>query len=59
VTTLLANPTFIILIPDLLMTAAMLTDNTNFSPMILEILFARSFIGKRFENSISFILKKF
>jgi hypothetical protein len=45
VTALLANPTqFIILIPDLLMTAAILTDNTNFFSMILEILFARSFI---------------
>jgi hypothetical protein len=48
VTALLANPAFIILIPDLLMTAAALTDNTNFFPMILEILFAGSFIGKAF-----------
>jgi hypothetical protein len=46
VTALLANPTFIILIPDLLMTTAALTDNTNFFPIILEILFARSFIGE-------------
>jgi hypothetical protein len=43
---LLANPAFIILIPDLLMTTAALTDNTNFFPIILEILFARSFIGE-------------
>jgi hypothetical protein len=48
VTALLANPTFIILIPDLLMTAALLANNTNFFPMILEILFAGSFIGEAF-----------
>jgi hypothetical protein len=48
VTALLANPAFIILIPDLLMTTAMLTDNTNFFSMILEILFAGSFIGEAF-----------
>jgi hypothetical protein len=28
------------------MTTAALTDNTNFFPIILEILFARSFIGE-------------
>ena len=44
----LTSPIFIILIPDLLMTATMLTNNTNFPPMILEILFAKSFIGETF-----------
>jgi hypothetical protein len=30
------------------MTATMLANNTNFPPMILEILFAKSFIGETF-----------